>query len=475
MCAKNDGYAPMIVLVQPMYSKQELNADSNYVVYTSLIRGMRRVRPEWHFVVIFPDAKSGFKYEDDGFFREPNVTRVPQRISTRKMANAVSYDAIWYDTLFRAIGIDVVWCNLVEIAAHLNNAGEGAFDPVARPFVVAAHNYVIHHTLTSTWDSMQHVALAQVLGSVGATWNVYNSEHCRQMYVDTASRWLRTDVVESVLARSSLINYGTLEMTLTPDPQRPPNPVPVIAYNHRLQGYKQYRETFTLLDELHREGVPFRVRYMNNTAEQVAQIAHYPFVEVKLCATRREYLDALRGCDLNVTNSVHETFCIAAIESMALGQPLVAPAGVTFPEITGRRETDYPYLFCTRDEQKAMLRRLLTDAAERQRWGVTLSEYVRRQYNQTLWAQRYAALFETLAAERQPNVAPDALAFFRDTLRAHNGATARDLYREVSHKDVNGRAPFSSQSLTLTKLVKMVRQLGGRVAMVSGEQRCYAS
>src|SRR5436190_9626695 len=134
----------MIVLVIPMYSKQELNADSNYVVYTQLIKGMLEVRPNYHFYVIFPDDKSGYKYEPDGFFRLPNVTRIPQRISPRKLANAVSYDATWYDKLFRKLAFDVVWANLIESAGWLRHAGTSTYENVGRPFVVGAHNYVIH-------------------------------------------------------------------------------------------------------------------------------------------------------------------------------------------------------------------------------------------------------------------------------------------------------------------------------------------
>jgi glycosyltransferase involved in cell wall biosynthesis len=465
----------LIVLVQPMYSKAELNSDSNYVNYSVLIRAMRRVRPAWHFVVIFPDSQSGYKYADDGTFALPNVTRVPMRISPRKMANAISYDATWYDQLYRKIGIDAVICNLPEIAGHLKHAGECAYYPAARPIIFAGHHYVIHESLPYPFHAMEHVAAAQVMGALQADWNIFNSDHCRQMLVETAGKWLRSDVIAGIVERSSKVVEGVLDgEDITPG-RRAAAPERVrIVYNHRLQGYKNYRETFALFDELWRDGYRFSVRFTNSTAENTADIAHYPFVEIKLNATRREYLAALAECDLNVTNSQHETFCISAVESMAFGQPLIAPAGVTFTEITGSAHNGYPYLFRSRDEQKAMIAKLITDHAERQRWGQVVSDHVRTTYTTARRAGELAELVER-KAPALPETPDDALAFFRETLERVSGCTARELFNAVAHKQVNGRAPFSSQSMTLHRLVRTVRHLGGRVTMSGGEQRCYAS
>lgn len=461
----------MIILTQPMYSKQELNADSNYVVYTALINGMAKVRPDWHFIVIFPDAGSGFKYEDDGFFRKTNVTRVPQRISPRKMANAVSFDASWYDDFFRQYGVDVIWCNLVEIADKVRYAGNSTYELKALPAVVAAHNYVIHETLPYVFDTQAHVAMAQIQGAYLSDWNVFNSDWCASMLRDNVRKWYSTEVEQRIFANSSRIDYGTLETSLTPIETG--NDLPVIAYNHRLQAYKNWDTTFEVLQELWNEGERFLVRFMNNTSENTSRIAKYPFVEINLCATRRDYLRVLRTCDLNVSNSQHETFCIAAIESMALGQPLVAPDGITFPEITGRKTTNYPYLFNSIAEQKSMIRQLLRDADERRRWGKVLSEHVRSSYNQVYWAEQYAALFERLTdvVYAPPD---DTMRMFTDAVLRSSGKTTREVYQAINNsKTPDGRQPFSNQSLPFTKLIRMVRQIGGRVEMKNGKQVIY--
>lgn len=460
-----------IVLVQPMYSKQELNADSNYVIYTAWIRALSKMYPRWQFVVVFPDSKSGFKYEDDGFFKLSCVTRLPQRISPRKLANCVTFDGTWYDRLFRMAGFDAIWCNLVEIAAQLKHSGQGIYEESARPLMIAAHNYVIHKTLPYPIHSLMHVLWAQLMGAYNADVNVFNSCHCREMLMDNAKQFLSPQACSEILNRSMLINYGCLEPEL--EPVDPRNEVPIIAYNHRLQGYKQWRITFQVLQELHDEGVRFKVRYMNNAAENITQIKKYPFVQARLCANRDEYLKQLRGCDLNVSNSVHETFCISAIESMALGQPIVAPDGITFPEITGKAKTGYPYLFSNVDDQKRMLRVLLTDHAKRRMWGLRLSEHVRSHFGWDLWAARYGSLIET-RTDPSYGTPDDALDFFKETLSKSDGLPVRDFFNRVQGKPVNGRTPFGNQSLPFTKLIRLVRNVGGDVRMVRGEQKVFS-
>lgn len=468
---EDGGFDDLSVLVVPMYSKQELNADSNYVVYTEWVRAMSKRHPGWSFIIPFPDAKSGYKYDDDGFFDMPNVLRVPQRISPRKLANAVSYDGMFYDMLFRKYAFDVVWCNLVEVAGNIQHAGDSTYEQAGKPLVVAAHNYVIHETLPYSMIGLENVLVQQLHGALLADVNVFNSDHCQRMLMDNARKYLSGAGVERIDRSAVRIDYGTLEDSLKP--VRSGNKVPVIAYNHRLQAYKNFRETFALLEELYNEGVKFTLRYMNNTTEATAKIRRYPFVEICLCKNRDEYLRKLRGCDLNVTNSQHETFCIAAIESMALGQPFVAPDGVTFPQIVGKEKTGYPYLFNSREEQKDYLRLLLTDEKERRKWGLKLSKFVRGAFNSQLWAQRYSDMFKFHYMAHVPTsrslwAVEQALQI--GMARRADVHTVKVILNSGKILDDRGRQPLSNQSCTLPKLLKMIRMAGARVNLTNGKQ-----
>jgi len=461
----------VIVLVQPMYSKRELNADSNYVIYSSLIRGFHEAGLPHHFVVVFPDDKSGFAYSPDGFFSLPNVTRVPQRISTRKMVNAVTFDGTWYTTLLRRFGFDLVWCNLVEVAAQIKHSSDSTFEDAGRPAVIVAHNYAIHRSLPYPMHAMEHVLWAQFVGAVNADVNVFNSDHCKFMLLEEARDRLSEESCKKIEDSSVRIDYGPLEADL-PMVQHKVD-LPIIAYNHRLQGYKQWRTTFDVLKDLWDEGVRFRVRYMNNTTENSSAIRAMPFVEVRLCKDRRDYLEALSGCHLNVMNSLHETFCISAIESMAHGQPLIAPDGVTFPQITGKTAGNrYPYLFRDVDQQKVMLRKLLASPLERRRLGGVVRKHVNENYTRSLWVERYADLFEQASARHQPSTDKKFVAKVGDLLTSYprRGKKARAFYNDLTRMRVNGRQKVSNQSFPMAKVIRLARQAGGEILFAEGEQ-----
>jgi glycosyltransferase involved in cell wall biosynthesis len=462
----------MLVFVQSMWSKAEINGDSNYVVWSQLIRQAARTLPDWHWVVVFPDDRSGFKYEPDGFFALPNVSRVPQRISTRKTGNACSFDCTWYDRLFRKIGFDVIWCHMPEVAGQLKESGFTTSEPISWPALIGQHNYVIHKTLPYKFH--EHLALLQLVGALCSDYTVLNSDWCYRMLLDNAEIYLNAKAIQRIRDTVRRIDYGTLEPDLAKDPDRPENDVPVIAYNHRLMLYKQFKTTFKMLDELWREGERFRVRFMNNTNEHTSAITHYPFVECCLSPTRPEYIEKLRGCDLNVTHSTHETFCIAAAESMALEQPVVAPNGITFPQITGRDAGNgYPFLFDSVTESKEMVRRLIREPETRRHWGRIVSKHVRENYASDRWLAQYVGLFEEAVGRVEVRAGDAALARLADTLPKFRGEPITKMFTWLNGQQgsVNGKIYFGTQTCSLTKLARMVRHVGGRVWIEGGEQR----
>ena len=460
----------MFIYVQSMWSKEEINADSNYVVWTQFIRAARKLRPDINWIVMFPDAQSGYKYEDDGFFGLPGVSRVQQRVPTRRTANAVNFPASWYESLFRKFGFDAVWCHLPEVAAQIKASGRTTREAISKPSVVTQHNYVVHDSLP--YEFHEHLALMELSGALCSDVNVFNSDYCREMFDDIATRYLTPSVVQRIADKSVKINYGTLEPELVPPDPLPDNKIPIIAYNHRLLTHKRYADTFEVLDQLHREGVKFKLWYLNNTNERVGILRKYPWAELKLSRTRDEYLTKLRMCDLNVIHSLHETFCISGAESMALGQPLVAPDGITFPEITGRNAgNEYPWLFKSDADSKGMLRKLLTDQSARRKWGGVASAHVTNAYNTTLWVGEYMKVFDSFS-DHKIGTSPERVDVVRKGVKACEGRTLAELYTWLTSDKghVGGKHWFGTQTATMTKLLRLVRHVGGSVVLRNGLQ-----
>lgn len=456
----------MNILVLPMFSVQHLNGDSCVILCQSFVRGAARLLPDWHFYFVFPDAASkGYTWEDDGFFHLPNVTRIPARVSPRKRSAAVQYRATWWDALFRQLYFDVIWCNQVEVAGHLRNAGEGSY--TFRPQVVNMHHYVMHRSLpylsTGNADCYLDIRLAQLCGALGANWNICVSEYCREMLLDNAREFLAPAQVEAMAEKTQPIHLGPLNLKDFPKVQRPKGKRPVIAYNHRLQHYKRFRETFEILEELYDEGLDFEALVLSPTHKMAAKVRHYPFVRFEVGSPRSRYLELLATADLNVTNTAYETFCVGAVESMALEQAVVAPNGLTFPEITPE---GYPYLFDDKEEQKQYIRTLCKDAEERRKWGKTLSLWARRQFTPDTWVRKVAAVFKRVASEGH-RLSEDRLSLLSEALGDGEGLTCSEAMSRI-RRESNGH--FSNQSLPPCGLMKELRRLGWTTQTVRGRQ-----
>lgn len=455
--------ADWFIFLQAMYSKEELNGDSNVVMWQQFIREAVRQRPYVTWVIVWPDSRSGYKYEDDGFFDLPGVHRVPQRIPVRRTSAACHFDSNWYMTLYKRLAFDLVWSQLPEVSAQLRYAGEPHPEPVSKPVVVTQHNYVIHKSLP--YEYHEHLAMAQLSGALASQANVFNSEHCVAMFRDQVDRYLVPDQGARIAETAVRIDYGTLEPDLGPTPERPPNPVPVIVYNHRLLSHKNWKATFTMLDELYRDGVAFELHLLANTNEKAGHVRHYPWLKMKLSPTRAEYLAALRMGDINVLHSRHETFCISAVESMALGQPLVAPAGITFPQITGADQGNgYPYLFDTPAQCKAMVRDLLTDPERRAKWGDVVRKHVMAHYTTPLWVTSYFELFDRLATWKRIGMPDEGQQHLVDGLKACAGQTLPELMRHLWQHSEWRRTP-------LPKLLRIMRHVEARLEFDGAQQR----
>ena len=133
-------------------------------------------------------------------------------------------------------------------------------------------------------DSMEHVLWAQLMGAVTADVNVFNSDHCQSMLMDNAKALLSKESCAEITKRSERLDYGPLEGDLQPVDHDVD--VPVIAYNHRLQGYKKWRDTFAVLKDLYDEGVKFTVRYMNNTGEHLLQSGLFRYIRLQQPGTQ---------------------------------------------------------------------------------------------------------------------------------------------------------------------------------------------
>ena len=109
----------MIILVNPMWSVEHLNKDSNYVHIKKIIERFTQLYPDTYFIVPFPSRH--FKYYEDGLFQNPNVVRVPYVIPLAKKINNITFDGAFFNRVVEQYGVGLIYNQIPEVTGQLKS------------------------------------------------------------------------------------------------------------------------------------------------------------------------------------------------------------------------------------------------------------------------------------------------------------------------------------------------------------------
>lgn len=452
----------MQILYTPMFSKKDLNSDSNYVLLANFVRQLRHLRPDWHVYVPWPNSKSGFRYDPDGLFNQSNITRIPMSFYGGRHLETLAFLPVQWKKLSNSLLYHIHWANDIEKIGCYRSLVQSS-DRIRRPIIIGHHHYMIHPSTGYDIKKDESILLRQLTGSIVADRVIFNSNHCKNMFTDMASTYLSSSKKNDIIKKSDIVHLGPALANQT----RKRSQIMTIVYNHRLQSYKNYQTTFDLFSELWKEGFKFKVLVTGTSNTNAIKIKKYPFVEFRICLTHKEYLLTLSEADLNVTNSQHETFCISAVESMMFGQLLIAPNGVTFPEITGAVSNKYPFLFDSLKEQKDILIKIFKNPSLIDRWGDVLRDYVVSKFNQKLWAMRHITIMESeledLPEAKTNEKAHDA---FLSTLRRNEKKSASVFIQDLIRQNYFNLG----QSWPMFRILKQLNQMDYQITNKNGNQ-----
>jgi hypothetical protein len=252
----------------------------------------------------------------------------------------------------------------------------------------------------------------QMGGTVVANTVVYNSQHCKRMADDTFSMFLNPEQMEALEAKSTVLPFGLLRGD---EPMAPPaddSTPPRIVYNHRFEAYKDPTTTFTVFADL-RTRHSFEVWVTQASGQATGGRKKFHFDKVVYAPARADYLNNIAIPAVNTINSLHETFCISILDSLAIGHLVVLPNAITFPELV---PPDYPFLFNSPEEQTAMLESILTTwPDEYNKWREPLAEHARTTFDVDTYVDRYLQLmWETELQHRQGKAKPRWVKMFAD-------------------------------------------------------------
>lgn len=423
---------------------RNLNGDSCYIFIKKVVTGLLKKHPDYYFLIPWPHNESGFTYTPDGFFNDSHIIRLPMEIPQRKMDMVVNFPISYWRKLFKIFTPDVVWNHVPEVG-HLFKNIYTSFDAKTTSLVVFnQHHYVIHPTLPYPIEPYKAVQF-QSVGAHLVDLNLFNSDYCKKMYDDI----VRPYGIASHY-KSEIVKFALIEKDF-PEPE--PTEEIKIAYNHRLQDYKNYLETFEMLDQLYKNGHKFKVLVTNPNASNFNKLVNYPFVEGKQISDHKEYLKELAKCQINVTNSQHETFCISALESLAFGQVLVAPRGITFPELV---YPDYPYLFQNDEQQYNILSQLIKSPEILARERSKIREFTMKTFAVDAFVDKYHDLFISYSKNDidADNLKDTSKAAFTKVLKNKGFIELKEVQKQL------GEFNLGWQAFPLLKIKRLLNNLG---------------
>jgi glycosyltransferase involved in cell wall biosynthesis len=337
------------VLIYPMLSVNNLNADSNYIIIKQLCNELLKTKKYNFFLLI----DSNRKYVKDDLNSLVKILKVPMPRS--KKHQVIHFNSNIFREIFKKYAFDIIWNNVVEQGHHLKYFPDTIVDAF-RPKVFNYHHYVIHRSLEKITNYLPctHILYDQIVGSLGTDLNFFHTQYCYDMLMEEANDILNEDKIK-LLKEKSIITLGGYT-----DKIKSKNKYDkfTFIYNHRLDGYKNWQTTFNIFDQLWDEGLEFQVILTAGDKDNINTINKKPYCIVKSFTKHSDYIKELSKCHANTINSRHETYCISIAESIMNEQITILPNRCTFPELVGK---GYPYLFDNEDEQLNMMREIIKE------------------------------------------------------------------------------------------------------------------
>jgi len=335
------------VLIYPMLSVNNLNADSNYIIIKQLCNELLKTKRYNFFLLI----DSNRKYIKDDLNSLVKILKIPMPKS--KKHQVIHFNSNIFREIFKKYAFDLIWNNVVEQGHHFRYFQDTLLDN-QRFKVFNYHHYVIHRSLEKLTNYLPctHILYDQIVGSLGTDLNFFHTQYCFDMLLEEANDILNKDKVQ-LLKQKSVISLGGYTNKIKSKNKYDKF---TFIYNHRLDGYKNWQITFNQFDQLWDEGLDFQVILTAGDKDNINTINKKPYCIVKSFTKHSDYLKELSKCHCNTINSRHETYCISIAESIMNEQITVLPNRCTFPELVGE---GYPYLFQNIEEQLEMLRNLI--------------------------------------------------------------------------------------------------------------------
>jgi glycosyltransferase involved in cell wall biosynthesis len=451
---------PNIVAVWPFWSQgTAMNWDSNWNILRLMLPALAKARPSWVFAVFWPMKSAGeaWRWHDDGTFSllADRVARVPWPYHSSMRLGTLTFDTDRWTRFEDEWAPLVYWMHQVESAWYLRGGKTQSWSEVNHARIVAQHHWIAHRSLP--YGNQFARLWAQMGGTLEADVVVANSQYTRWMMEDAFAPYLAEQRMAEIMAKTRVLLFGLVGPELADQPIHDATGRPTFVWNHRFESYKGVDDTAAVIRALKASGRQFEVL---TTVGADQRVHDFPFDRASITPDHREYIRNIAIPAVNTLNSKYETFNLSMLDSIALGHLPVVPNGLTFPELV---PDGYPFLFRDRDEQFAMLARIVdTWPAEHERWSPILREHARTRFALDAYIEDYATL---LTDPRTFDVKPHTkTAIDRFAARLPRGEYGPEDLRRRYHKIVG----LGTQAATNRRVVRDMLDRGAEPIIRNG-------
>ncbi len=338
------------IFIYPMLSVDNINGDSNYIIFKQVVNAILSKTNKFNFILLLDSERA---YQKDDI--DKRVKIIKTKMATSKKHQVTEFNTRLFKQIFQRFPIDIIWNNVVEQGHNFKYFTDTISDDYKFK-VFNHHHYVIHKSLggQGRYDILKNILFNQLVGSLGADLNYFQTQHCFNMLLEEAEKYLSKSSILQIKNNSVMKLAGYCEENVIESSEKYEKFT--FIYNHRLDGYKNYKDTFQQFDKLYAQGFDFQVILTAADSANTNSMNKRPYAKIKNFVKHSDYLKELSKCHANATNSQHETYCISIAESIMNDQIIFAPNDCTFPELLGK---DYPFLFNSLDEQYKKMKKVL--------------------------------------------------------------------------------------------------------------------
>lgn len=242
------------------------------------------------------------------------------------------------------------------------------------PVLVYFHENQLTYPQPAGDPSVRMLAMINISTALAADRVAFNSQFHRNAFLGAVPEFLSrakdcrpTGVAERIRDKSCFLYPGIDIMPVMQTDLADHSTPPLIIWNHRWGFDKNPGMFFQVLEEVHRQGLDFRLALLGENFGMIPdgfarakEIFKDRMVTFGYVSSRTDYLRHLREGDIVISTAIQENFGMAVIEAMALSCLPLLPNRLVYPEILPEQFHEQ-CLYKNRHDLREKLSHILSD------------------------------------------------------------------------------------------------------------------